>query len=523
MGLAGLGLVLALGLPATARAQGPQVEIEAPPETAEALGRLGPTLGASGTSGFDVLQSQQTSIFGGRPGPSATRVPLNQVGAPGAAMAQAPLRFKPEVLEPAPVPAYGDLEEPGGAEDAGPTNGLTLDAAIDLLIRQNLNLVALRYEIPMAQADVLTASLRNNPIFYADSQLIPYGHYSNARPGGQTQYDVNVTLPLDVWRKRRARMLVYESAKHVTEAQFQDAIRLQIDNLYTAYVDVVAARETLRYSQAYTRGIDRMMQVNLHLFEKGQIKQSDIEGVRAQLEQAQLQVLEASRALARSKRTLGLLLNMPRDQAAALEVRSLLRDLRPLPLPEDELVRTGLTSRPDLAANRLGLNRAEADVKLARANRFSDVYLLYQPYTMQFNGPLGLKNAYSYAVGVTVAAPVFNRNQGNIQRSRLNVVQTQVEIASLERLIVHEVEEAIREFELSRDVVINLEREVVPASRRVRNSAMERWQGGETSVLEYFEAQRDYNEVVKQYRNALVRHRRAMLDLNTTVGTRILP
>ena len=30
-------------------------------------------------------------------------------------------------------------------------------------------------EIPQARADVLTASLRANPIFYADTQLVPYG------------------------------------------------------------------------------------------------------------------------------------------------------------------------------------------------------------------------------------------------------------------------------------------------------------------------------------------------------------
>ena len=32
-----------------------------------------------------------------------------------------------------------------------------------------------------------------------------------------------------------------------------------------------------------------------------------------------------------------------------------------------------------------------------------------------------------------------------------------------------------------------------------------------------------YNEVVRQYRDALVRHRRSMLDLNTAVGARVLP
>jgi cobalt-zinc-cadmium efflux system outer membrane protein len=507
-----------------ARAQGPQVDIENPPGTPEGRGTLGPALGASGTSSFEALNlTPQGNIFSGRPGPSVTRAPINQLNAPTPPVAPQRARFKPVVLQPAGVPSYGELEEPGRAEDAGPATGMTLDGAIERLLQNNLNLMALRFEIPMAQADILTASLRNNPIFYADGQLVPYGHYSNARPGGQTQYDVNVTLPLDVWRKRRARMRVYESAKKVTEAQFQDAVRLTIDNLYTSFVDVVAARETLRFSEAYAAGIDRMLRVMIELREKGQKTEADVDALRAQQEQAQLQVHEATQALRRANRTLGLLLNMPKPESDALQVHALLRDVRQLPLSEQELVRTGLDTRPDLAANRMGLTRANADLNLAYRNRFSDVYLLYQPYTLQYNGPFGLKNAYSYAVGVTVSAPIFNRNQGNIERTKLNVVQSQVEIATQEKQVEYEIEEAVREFELSLQGVIELEKEVVPASRRVRDAAFRRYQGGFTSIMEYLDAQKDYNEVVKRFRDELVRHRRAMLDLNTAVGTRILP
>ena len=71
--------------------------------------------------------------------------------------------------------------------------------------------------------------------------------------------------------------------------------------------------------------------------------------------------------------------------------------------------------------------------------------------------------------------------------------------------------------------MIEFKKEVIPASKEVRDSAFRRWQGGETSALDYLEAQQDYNDVVRQYRDALVRHRRAMLDLNTAVGTRIVP
>jgi cobalt-zinc-cadmium efflux system outer membrane protein len=427
------------------------------------------------------------------------------------------------VLEPANIPQYGELEQPVGPEDLGPEGGLTLDGAIERLLRENLTLLALKFEVPMAQADVLTAGLRANPIFYADTQLVPYGHYSQARPGGQTQYDVNITYPLDVSRKRRARTLVAQRAQRVTEAQLQDAIRLQVDNLYTAYVDVVAAGETLRYSQAYVAGITRLLGLNRVLLKGGVITSSAVEAIRAQVELAQLQVREAKEALVTTTRNLALLLNLPRAEAETLKVRASLRDIRQLPETADSLVETALAGRPDLIAYRLGVDRAQADVRLARASRYSDVYLLGQPYTFQDNRPLGLKSPTSWAVGITATLPIYNRNQGNIARSELNVRQTRLEVAALERQVAHEVEAAIREFELSQVSVLEMEREILPASRRVRDTTFQQFRGGEVNALDFLEAQRDYNDVVRKYRDALVRHRRSMLDLNTAVGARVLP
>jgi cobalt-zinc-cadmium efflux system outer membrane protein len=430
---------------------------------------------------------------------------------------------RPATLQPADIPRYGDLDIPLIAEEEGPADGMTLDAAINRLLEANLNLLALKFEIPMAEADVLTASLRNNPIFYADSQLVPYGHFSNQRPGGDTQYDVNFTQPIDVWRKIKARTIVAQRAKRVTEAQFQDAVRLQIDNLYTAYVDVLAARLTLKFSEVYAGRLKDLYSLTHQLFLEGQKTEGEVLTVKARLELAELQVRESTQALAKTRRTLGLLLDIAPREADKLQLRSKIIDLRPLPTTEEGLVETGLNARPDLLSYRYGLLRAQADVKSALAQRFSDVYLLYQPYTYQNNNWQGLKGAYSYAFGVTISLPLFNRNQGNVARAKLNAEQSQIELASQEKQVVYDIQEAIREFDLSRVSVIEFQQEVIPASRRVRDEAYRRWKGGETNILEFFDAQQEYNDAVAKYRDALVRHRNAMLDLNTAVGTRVVP
>jgi cobalt-zinc-cadmium efflux system outer membrane protein len=60
------------------------------------------------------------------------------------------------------LPVYGPLEIPA-LDELGPSNGLSLDAAINQLLSANYELRAKYQEIPKAQSDLLSAGLRNNP------------------------------------------------------------------------------------------------------------------------------------------------------------------------------------------------------------------------------------------------------------------------------------------------------------------------------------------------------------------------
>ena len=213
-------------------------------------------------------------------------------------------------------------------------------------------------EIPQARADILTASLRANPILYADSQLIPYGSFSDRRPGGPTQYDLNISHPLDYSHKRRARIDYASRALKVTEAQYQDAVRIEINNLYTAFLDVLAARQTVRYTRASVAGLERLLRATRLLYEKDIGSRADVNQVKAQMQIAEVGVLDAEENLRRAKRTLGMMLGLPPDQAEALEVRGTIEDRGPPPPPLDEMVRLALSCRPDVVAYRLGVQVA---------------------------------------------------------------------------------------------------------------------------------------------------------------------
>jgi cobalt-zinc-cadmium efflux system outer membrane protein len=461
----------------------------------------------------------------GRVGPSVPRVPAAATE-PGRSPVGVPERESitaPSPLPLAEVPLFGPLAIPARLDDPGPPDGLTLDQAIERLVRANLGLQARQFELSQADADILTASLRANPLLYFDSQLIPYGTYSDSRAGGPLQYDLNVTYPLDVTRKRKARTLVAVRAKSVLQAQFQDAVRLQIDNLYTAFSDVLAARETVRFATTAREGLRELLTRTRGLYEQGSRTFADVSRIEAMHEAAEVQVVDAEEVLRTSRRNLGVLLNIPGPEAERMQVRGTLRDVFPPPPPVDALVRMALDCRPDVVAYRMGIGRAEAEVKLARANRLSDVYLLYQPYTFQNNAPFNKQSATSWALGVTVPLPLYNRNQGNIQRSRINVRQSQVELAEREQIVANEVRQAERQYTLTRSAVQRIEGRLLPSALRVRDDAYQLFVRGEEEAIVYLNAQREYNEAARQYRDMLVRHRRAMLRVNTAVGRRLLP
>jgi cobalt-zinc-cadmium efflux system outer membrane protein len=507
--------------PSTGTRRGmPEAPALAPPSPAPGLG---PSPGALDPSPFSP---DGTAIIGGRARGGTGRVPRRAVRpqpipdptrrAPG------PLALPSSSPDASPSDSPDDPDDgPAGGlvEDAGAPDGLTLDAAIDRMMASNLDLLALRYEIPQADADILTAGLRANPLIYTDAQLIPYGNYKASRPVGPTEYDISITYPIDLSRKRPSRVKVSRAAKSAIEAQLQDAVRRQIGNLYKSFVDLQAARLDVLTGEAAVRDQERA------LAQAGRRagNEKDVSRLEDQLAKARDALDDARDSLDDAREAVGLLLNLPPEEASRLQPRGGLRVVAPPPPPLEELTRLALATRPDLIAARRGITRAASEVQLARATRFDDVFLFYDPYSYQDNRISNQPSGRSWAIGMTVPLPIYNRNQGNIARACGNLTQTQVELSALERRIVSEVRLADREYRNSRQSVEKAERTTRSKARQDRAKAAAEFAAGSITLADYLGRLDDDNDAAKGYRDALVRHRRSMLDLNSAVGIRLVP
>jgi cobalt-zinc-cadmium efflux system outer membrane protein len=447
------------------------------------------------TFGRGIAEEMQREALRSRPEPSSLpRVPKDS---------------KARRLPAVPLELPAEIEE-------DMAEGLSLDEAMQRLLVANRDLAVKYQNLPKARADILTAGLIENPAVFLDSEGIPYGNYSPQRPG-QTSYGVTVIFPpLDVSGKRRKRVVVARRAEQVLEALYQDAVRQEIDRLYSAHVDVLEAaikRAALR------QAVERL---NTLVDRKGQrTPETDEAAVRRAYTEIALREAEAN--LLQTRREFAQLLAVPSEQIDDLSVRGSLRDRAPPPPSTEELISLALQTRPDLAAFELSVERAQANVQLRRAEVWDDILTFYTPYQAITFPSQDRQTAAGWEAGGLAVVPIFKRNQGDIARAQANVTQLQLQLRGLREQVTLEVQRTAAEYALTRQVVQKYESTILPRVRQVRDEKQRRFSQGQAGLDAFLAAEQSYDEIVQRYLEALVNHRRSMLRLNTVVGQRILP
>src|SRR3981189_1355246 len=96
--------------------------------------------------------------------------------------------------------------------------------------------------------------------------------------------------------------------------------------------------------------------------------------------------------------------------------------------------------------------------------------------------PSGRGNSMGFFLSVPI--PVFNRNQGEIERARVEHQQLEVRLTALGASIAAEVETAYEQYSTSRNMVESLEKDMLQQAREVRNTTEYSYRRGEASLIE---------------------------------------
>src|SRR5262249_13708591 len=166
---------------------------------------------------------------------------------------------------------------------------LTLDQAISEATAHNLNLIAERYNLSVAEAKIITAGLRPNPIFTAEGDhldLLGTG-YNDVNKAGPPEYSVRTDFILERGGKRDSRIAVAENNKEVVRAQLLNTIRQLALDVQNAFVDVLQARDNLALARENLDAFTQIVGVNMTRVRAGDL--ADVELLRTELAQLQFE------------------------------------------------------------------------------------------------------------------------------------------------------------------------------------------------------------------------------------------
>ena len=393
---------------------------------------------------------------------------------------------------------------------------ISLDQAIDLALVHNHSIKATRTMILQNQAQEITANLRPNPTFGADTQFVPFfspQYFSGENLNETQQFDVGISYLIERGRKRQRRLQAAQDQTAVTRAQVADAERTLAFNVGQQFVSVLLAESTLQFALQDLQSFQKTVDIGAAQLKAGSISEGDYLKISLQLLQFQTDVSTAR--LARVQALVGLREFLGYDAVPANF--DVIGDLayQPLKANQEDLQTRALRDRPDFRAAVLGITAAQSQILLAKANGKVDVNGTYD-----FTHVSGENTASLF---VNFALPVFNRNQGEIARTGYALTQAQEQQQAASDTVLSDVAnayEAVRSNDEIVQLYISGYLKQAGDSRDISEYAYRR---GAASLLDFLDAERSYRAIQLAYRQALASYMTALEQLKEAVGTRNLP
>ena len=382
-------------------------------------------------------------------------------------------------------------ESQGGAR-------LTLQAALDLADKQNLDLAAARQRRLVSRAGVQIAKQRPNPTF----------SFTALRDSPHEGWFFD--QPLELGGKRGHRIDVAQQEGGVTDVEISTVARQVRRSTREAFYRLAFARAESERLERVVKLAERLKQIAQQRFEAGAVPQLEVvqAGVEVSRAQADLEVARQEEKVALSQ--FNALLNEP--AATGWQLAGTLEDPPPA-WSVEELVQRAYAANAEL--QRLAQEeKVEASRRgLLKAERIPNLDL---EYGLDFNAP------HDFRVGprsqVTLMLPIFSRNQGEIAQSFANQRVLDAETVAKKRAVAAIVEEAYFDWNAQQTQAGIYRQTLVPAVRQLEGMAEESYRAGKATILVVLDAQRNVQDVERTYQQGLLALQSAFASLEEAVG-----
>ena len=407
-----------------------------------------------------------------------------------------------------PVMVFAQLTAPPAAATVQQdTLHLTLDSAENIFLRQNLSLLAQRYNIDAQKALVIQSKLYANPNFNIAHGLYNTQTYKVLPFGSQGETSAGLSQLVMLAGKRNKQIKIARANVKLSEFEFYDLLRTLKFTLRDDFYNIYYLQQSAKAYDEEITSLQKVVDAFVEQKGKGYISQKEVVRMQAQLYSLKSEYRDLLEQIVDQQSEMRLVL-----QVKPVYIDPLV-DLNPRQYPLPVLLDSAYSRRSDLMIARANTEISKLNYSYQKALGVPDV-----TFNLAYDQQGSYIKNYT-AAGVAIDLPVFNRNQGNIKSAKamidVNTATQKSTEATVEEQVYRIVEKATAADKLYR----NIDASFASDFQGLMHEVLINYQKRNISMLDFLDFYDSYKQHVLQLNNIQYNRVRAFEELNFVTGT----
>lgn len=344
------------------------------------------------------------------------------------------------------------------------TLALGLKEAESILIKNNLQLIARRYDIETARAQILQARLWDNPSVYVETNphnrisgsyfhFVPADQQTNGTYSGN-ELIASIDQVIKTAGKRSNLVKLNKVGTEIAEDVFSDLMRSLKYTLRVDYSLLIQFQKSIDLLDNETRSIQVLIDIIHEQLLKGNFAEKDLLRLQALAFDLQMQRKDFVNQMADVEAEVKTILGAKQNAFVKPAVDSTLYR-RVIPDSIDSLLSLALENRPDLKLAEAQYRSSAINLKLQKSMVYPDLdvtlnYTRYSNYITDY-----------YGLGLRLPLPLLNRNQGNIKGAKSDIQSNRSDFENQKITTVNEVSANYLQLHVAKNAFENFDRPFV--------------------------------------------------------------
>jgi outer membrane protein, heavy metal efflux system len=382
---------------------------------------------------------------------------------------------------------------------------ISLKHAIELTLKNNPFYMAEKLNGDLAKAEIINAGMKQNPVANVSYLQVPSSrHFSentNFFSSENREASVEFSKSFQVKGQRKLKIEKAEKSYSVSQSALKEYERNMVLETAEEWLNVWYSINKMNLVKAAKINSDTLLSVN-HIRLKNQVI-TNTEFLRTQIidDQYSLLLKNSEQEYLREIQNLKLLIGVEYTVSVS-EKDSVFLTL--IPESSDSLLRYALQNRTDIVMLEKSVDAAKTDIRLQHANSFPQPEL-----GLNYSAHEHIPYIGSY---LSLPIPVFNRNQGEIAKSKILLDQSERLLDATNLKVKTEIINTWDEYSTNKS---NYEkyREIYHKSENVLRVVKMTYLKGGTTILDYLEAERNWFELQNKFYEAFYNYQKSYLEL----------